>query len=68
MSLKETEPVFSLQRCSFLRWIFVAGGSLFGDGSGIGYTTLHHKSDLEFGFLMYYLGFYPVDPMTHLNK
>ena len=67
MSLKETEQVF-LQRFSFLRRIFVAGGSLSGDGSGISYTTLHHKSDLEFGFLMKYLGFYPVNPLAHLNK
>ena len=49
LSLKETEQVF-LQHCSFLRRIFVAGGSLSGDRPGIGYTTLHHKSDLEFGF------------------
>ena len=49
LSLKETEKVF-LQHCSFLCWIFVAGGSLSGDRLGIGYTTLNHKSDLEFGF------------------
>ena len=49
LSLKETDKVF-LQHCSFLWRIFVAGGSLSGDRSGIRDTTLHHKLDLEFGF------------------
>ena len=49
LSLKETEQDL-LQHCLFLRRIFVAGGSLSGDRSWIGCTTLNHKLDLEFGF------------------